>query len=252
MTNLADLDRALAEFLEDGPNTAPEAPVIAAMAHARTTPHRPDLLRRLRSDVMAPRRTGLGGRPGLVFAGLALVIALVGVAVVGSRPQAPAVVVPGPSATPAQESSAPSIAPSIGPATFFFEQVPVLVSAGGPFIVSVNDTTGDLVGASSLQPGDGASVGSDEVLIVSDLADPTALVVTWSGTPCEGEGGMQVDEGTHEIEVAREVCEGDLLPLDRILRLKFRAPVAAADWTGRIVAIPQETGPAPTPGVRTP
>ena len=40
MTNLVDLDRALAAFLEDGPNTAPEAPVIAAMAHARTTPRR--------------------------------------------------------------------------------------------------------------------------------------------------------------------------------------------------------------------
>jgi hypothetical protein len=253
MTNLADLDRALAEYLEDGPNTAPEAPVIAALAHARTTPRRPDPFAWIRSDVMAaPRARILGLRPSLVLAIVALVAASIGIAVVGSRPQAPAVVVPGPSVSPAPPSIAPSIAPSIGPATFFFEQVTMVVSAGGPFIVSVNDTTGDLVGASSLQPGDGASVGNEEVLIVADPADPSALVVTWSGTPCEGEGGLQVDERTHEVEVAREVCEGDLLPLDRILRLQFQAPVAAADWTGRIVAIPQETGPGPTPDVQAP
>jgi hypothetical protein len=250
MTNLADLDRALAEFLEDGPNTAPEAPVIAAMAHARTTPRRPDPLRRFRPDVMAaPRGRILGLRPSLVLAVVALVVASVGIAVVGSRQQAPAVVVPSPSTTPVQPSNAPSIGPS---AAFFFEQIGMLVSAGGPFVVSVNDTTGDLVGASSLQPGDGARVGNDEVRIGADPADPQALIATWSGTPCEGEAGLQVDERMHEIEVGREVCAGDSLPLDRILRLQFQTPVAAADWTGRIVDIPLETGPAPSPDVSAP
>jgi hypothetical protein len=254
MTNLADLDRALAEFLEDGPNTAPEAPVIAALAHARTTPRRSDPLAWLRPDVMAaPRGRILGLRPSLVLAVVALVVASIGIAVVGSRQQTPAVVVPSPSTTPVQPSNAPSIGPSIAPsATFFFEQIRMLVTAGGPFVVSVNDTTGDLVGASSLQPGDGASVGNDEVRIGADPADPKALIVTWSGTPCEGEAGLQVDERTREIEVGREVCEGDSLPLDRILRLQFRTSVAGADWTGSIVDIPLETGPAPSPDVSAP
>jgi hypothetical protein len=262
MTNLVDLDRALAEFLEDGPNTAPEAPVIAALAHARTTPRRPDPFAWLRSDAMAAARGRiLGLRPSLVLAIAALVAASIGIAVVGSRPQVPAVVVPGPSTTSQPPSSAPTIGPSnaasSGPsrapsATPFFEQIAMLVSAGGPFVVSINDTTGDLVGASSLQPGDGASVGNDEVTFAADPSDPKALIVTWSGTPCEGEGAMQVNERTHEVEVGRESCQGDALPLDRIVRLQFRTRVEPADWTGLIVAIPLETGPAPTPEVSAP
>jgi hypothetical protein len=254
MTNLADLDRALAEFLEEGPNTAPEAPVIAALAHARTTPRRPDPFAWLRSDAMAaPRPRFLGLRPNLVLAAVALIAASIGIAVVGSRPQAPAVVVPGPTESPPEPSNLALVSPSPEPSpAVFFQQVAVLVNAGPPFIVSITDTTGDLLDATSLPPGDGASVGNDEVRIDADAADPTALIVTWSGTPCEGEAGMQVDERTHEIAVGREVCEGDSLPLDRILRLQFRTTATAADWTGRIVAIPQETGPAPTPDVQAP
>jgi hypothetical protein len=254
MTNLVDLDRALAEFLEDGPNTAPEAPVIAALAHARTTPRRPDPFAWLRSDAMAaPRSRILGLRPSLVLAVVALIAASIGIAVVGSRPQVPAVVVPGPSESPPQPSNPVLVSQSPEPSpVIYFQQVAVLVSAGEPFIVNVNDTTGDLLDATSLPPGDGASVGNDEVRIVADPADPKALIVTWSGTPCEGEGGMQVDERTHEVEVGREVCQGDSLPLDRILLLQFGTAGAAADWTGRIVAIPRETGPAPTPQVSAP
>jgi hypothetical protein len=254
MTNLVDLDRALAEFLEEGPNTAPEAPVIAALAHARTTPRRPDPFAWLRSDAMAaPRGRMLGLRPSLLLAVVALIAASIGIAVVGSRSQIPAVVVPGPSESPPQPSNPAVVSPSPESSpVIYFQQVAVLVNAGPPFIVSINDTTGDLLEATSLPPGDGASVGNDEVRIGADPTDPKALIVTWSGTPCEGEGGMQVDERTHEVDVGREVCQGDSLPLDRIVRLRFRTTATAADWTGRIAAIPQETGPAPTPGVSAP
>jgi len=258
MTNLADLDRALAEFLEDGPNTAPEAPVIAALAHARTTPRRPDPFAWLRSDAMAaPRRPVFGLRPALILAVVALVAASIGIAVVGSRPHLPAIVVPGSPVTSGSPSSAPTIGPSIAPssapsATLFSEQVDMLVSAGGPLVVSVKDTTGDLADASSLQPRDGASVGGDAVAIVADPADGQALIVTWGGTPCEREGGVQVDERKHQLEISRETCEGDLLPLDRILRLQFQSRVAPADWAGHIIAIPLESGPSPEPDSAAP
>jgi hypothetical protein len=231
MTNLADLDRALAEFLEGGPNTAPEAPVIAALAHARTTPRRPDPLAWFRPDVMAARPGRIVGlRPSVVLAVVALVVASIGIAVVGSRQQAPAVVVPGPSATPAQPSIAPSIAPSIGPAPFS-RPVTMLVSAGDSYPIQVSDTTGDLIDARSLQPGDGASVGNDELQIVVDPADSQALILTWQGTPCEGNGSVDVDERSHNLLVRREQCAGDALPLDRVVRLQFASQVDPTVWS---------------------
>ena len=246
MTNLADIDRALAEFLEDGPNTAPEAPVIAALAHARTTPRRPDPFAWLRSDVMAaPRGRILGLRPSLVLAIVALIAASIGIAVVGTRPQAPAVVVPGPSATPAQPSSAPSIGPAL-----FSRPVAMLVSAGDSYLIQVTDTTGDLVDARSLTPGDGASVGMDELQIVADPADPKALILTWQGTPCESNGTLDVDERSHNLEVRREQCVGDTLPLDRVVRLQFATPVEPTVWSYTLLytSFPHESAaPAESP-----
>jgi hypothetical protein len=239
MTNLNDLDRALAEFLEDGQNTAPEAPVIAALAHARTTPRRPDPLAWLRPDVMAaPRGRILGLRPSLVLAVVALVVASIGIAVVGSRQRAPAVVVPGPSATPAQ----PSIAPSIGPAPFS-RPVTMLVSVGDSYPIQVSDTTGELIDARSLQPGDGASVGSDELQIVGDPADPKALILTWQGTPCESDGSLDVDERSHNLLVRREQCTGDALPLDRVVRLQLASQVDPTVWSYTLLytEFPHET-----------
>jgi hypothetical protein len=246
MTNLADLDRALAEFLEDGPNTAPEAPVIAALAHARTTPRRPDPLAWLRSDVMAaPRGRILGLRPSLVLALVALIAASIGIAVVGSRQQAPAVVAPTPSTAPTQ----PSSVPSIGPAPFS-RPVPMLVSAGDSYLIQVNDTTGDLIDARSLTPGDGASVGMDELQIVADPADPKALILTWQGTPCESNGTLDVDEQSHNLVVRREQCVGDALPLDRVVRLQFATQVDPTVWSSTLLytSFPHESAaPAESP-----
>jgi hypothetical protein len=249
MTNLADLDRALTEFLEDGPNTAPEAPVIAAMAHARTTPRRPDPFAWLRSDAMAaPRRQILGLRPALILAVVALIGASIGIAVVGSRPQLPAIVVPGSPESPPQPSNlaltSPSPAASLAPQRSPYDlPITMLVSAGQPYPVQVSDTTGALLDGTSLQPGDGASVGNDEVRIVADPRDLAALIVTWSGTPCESSGSLHVDERTHVIEIGREVCEGDALPVDRIMRLQFENDVTAADWTSMLVGVPQPSTP---------
>jgi len=244
MTNLLDLDRALAEFLEDGPNTAPEAPVIAALAHARTTPRRPDPFAWLRPDAMAARSARIFGlRPGLVLAAIALVVASVGVAVIGSRPQDQAIAPPGPSASPA----GPTPAPTIGPTrTAYSQTITMLVSGGRAFPLDVSDTTGDLVEARSIQPGDGATVGNDEITIAADPADPTALVVTWSGTPCETTGSLRIDERARAIEIGRDSCSGDSLPLDRIVRLQFETKVTTADWTTTFVGQPHESFAAPT------
>ena len=236
MTNLIDLDRALADFLEDGPNTAPEAPVVAALAHARTSPRRPDLIGWLRPDVMAPPSWRVFGlRPSLVLAGIALVVASLGVAVIGSRQ--PTVVPPGPSPT-----TLPSIAPTNAP---FARQITMLVTAGQPYPIDVTDTTGDLVNAVSTQPGEGRSVG-DGVHITSDPADRSALIVMWGGVPCESSGALRVDERTSRMTVESQACAGDTFPLDRIVRLTFRSEVSAAAWSGtvRVVGQPGASSPA--------
>jgi hypothetical protein len=248
MTNLEDFDRSLAAFLADGPNTAPEAPVIAALAHARTTPRRPDVLAAFRSDVMAPRRAlAFGLRPGLVLAVLGLLIAAMGVAVVGSRLQERSVV-PGPSSSPGPSAATEPSAQASRSATpaAFSSSIPLKLVNGGPLTIRVTDTTGALVDASSLLPREGASVDWSTVQIEADPTDAAALIVTWTGMSCETPGELHVDEAASRISLFREPCEGDTVAFDRIVRLVFNAPVDAASWTGVVVAEPiSSDGPAP-------
>jgi hypothetical protein len=241
MTNLNDFDRSLGDFLADGPNLAPEAPVIAALAHARTTPRRPDPLLRLRSDVMARPRVGaLGLRPGLVFAALALALTSVGVAVIGSRPNDLSV---GPVPTP----SAPrgTLPAATMPAPFRVD-IPLTLFGGSPFTLTVVDDTGVLSGAESGQPvGDGGSVEGVAITAVPD--DPRALLVTWVGTSCETGATLTVDGRQRTISIVSQECAGDTFPYDRVVRLGFSNTVRPGEWTATNVAGPEATDPGVGP-----
>ena len=242
MTNLNDFDRSLADFLADGPNTAPEAPVIAALAHARTTPRRPDPLLRLRSDVMARPRVGaVGQRPGLVFAALALALTSVGIAMIGSRPNDLSV---GPGPTP----SAPrgTLPAATMPAPFRVE-IPLTLSGGSPFTLTVVDDTGVLAGAESGQPvGDGASVDGVAITAVPD--DPRALLVTWVGLPCETAATLTVDGRQRTLSIVSQRCSGDTFPYDRVVRLGFSNSVRPGEWSATNVLAPEATDPGVGPG----
>ena len=252
MSNLDDFDRSVSAFLADGPTRAPEAPLVAVLAHARTTPRRADPLRRFRADVMAPRAVPFGRRPALLLALLALAVAAIGAAVIGGRPSEPAVVIPDSSPT---ASPVPTIGPSTVPSTIptgppvFSRLVPMLVSAGPELAVEVSDATGDLVQAVSLQPGDGTSVAPTDVQIVADPTSSSALVVTWQGQPCETGGSVHVDEDAKVIEIGRQRCVGDALPLDRVLQLTFRSAVSEGEWSGTFVDAP---APSLSPGESPP
>ena len=216
MTNLVDFDRSLTDFLAAGPNSAPEAPLIAVLAHARTTPRRPDPFRRLRRDAMAPRRglrSAFGRRPVLLLAALGLVLAAVGVAVIGSRPADPSIVTPNPSTGPGP-STPPTSAPTTS-ATTFRKELPILLAGGQPLVVTVSDTSGDLVDAVSLQPGDGASVDVNTVEIQPDETDLSTFLVVWTGVPCETSGSLLVDEGSSRVTITRQECSGDATPFDQ-------------------------------------
>jgi hypothetical protein len=246
MTNLVDLDRALAAFLEDGPNTAPEAPVIAALAHARTTPRRPTLFGWLRSDAMAaPGRRIFGLRPGLVLAAIALVVASIGVAVVGSR-QPHEAILPLPSVTAAPTpTSIPSVKPSptIDSPHPFTSVVPLRVAAGDSLELTVVDFGGDVIDATSGTPGDGGSVPAGSVDIQVE-ASGKVLVVTWTGSPCQTSASMSVDRATASIVIVAEHCDGDAIPADRVVRLTFASPVDASLWHGTVSEGPRGSLPA--------
>jgi hypothetical protein len=242
MTNLVDLDQALATFLEDGPNTAPEAPVIAALAHARTTPRRPDPLLRFRSDVMAPPRTfGALSRPGLLVGLAALLIAGVAVAVIGSRSNEPSVVTPSPSNSAEPTSSAERF--SNAPVPLFSGELQLVLAAGQPMTVTVTDTTGALVAATSGTPGDGASGEEGKVDVAADPADPRVLIAKWIGMPCETGAAMIVDESASAISISHPKCSGDTVAFDRVVRLTFRGPIDASSWHGTVIEEP-EGGPS--------
>ena len=237
MTNLNDFDHALADFLAEGPSRAPEAPVIAALAHARTTPRRPDPLRAFRSDVMARPRRIVGLRPGLVLAAVALIGASLGVAVIGSRP-------PGPSVVVAPTPSAPPKSPLATMPARFEKSIPLNVVAGNPFTLTVIDEGGMVVNAASGTPTtDGASV--EGVDIAADPGDDRALSVTWVGMPCETRATMTVDARQRTIAIKPERCEGDSFPLDRIVRLQLNTSVRPDEWSGTIGFEPRPSQPAP-------
>ena len=253
MTHFDDFDRALGEFLRDGPSVAPEPPVIAALAHARATPRRRDPFGPLRRDVMARPFTIAGLRPGLALAATALVLAAIGIAVLGGgrnqdtapTPSAP-VVVPGesPSPSPAEtphESVPPAISPSplprtttlppLGPPSASPIHVALEQCCGARLSVDVVDESGHLVRAVS---GPNVEGGSVEVATVTN-DDPRTLRLTWPGTPCDTVHRLTIDPAATTITIDRPNCLGDAVPADRIVVLTFDVDVAASTVRADVV-----------------
>ncbi len=229
MTALNDFDRLLGEWLDEGPNRAPDRPVELAMEHARSHPRRRDPLNFLRPDPMAPRSRGLGMglRPGLVLAVLGLLLAAVAIGVGGSRQ--PAIVVPdtGPIASPSA-SPTPFASPT-GPASAGI-LVELVVAAGQPQTVDVVDESGKLLEATSGSPtGDGQSFPFDDVDVKN--IDATTLQLGWAGFPCRTDHDLLVGTDPLVMTLVRPPCEGvtDSIGVDRILTLRFSEPIVAAD-----------------------
>ena len=228
MTALNDFDRVLGEWLDEGPNRAPDRPVELAMEHARSHPRRRDVLGFLRPDPMAPRSRGLGMglRPGLVLAVLGLLLAAFAIGVGGSRQ--PSVVVPDTSPTTSPSASLTPIASPTAPASAGI-LVELVVAAGQPQTVEVIDESGKLVEASSGSPtGDGQSFPADDVEVTN--IDATTLQLGWAGFPCQTDHDLRI--GTDLVmTLSRPPCEGatDSIGVDRILILRFSEPIVAAD-----------------------
>jgi hypothetical protein len=237
MTNLDDFDRSLGSFLADGPTMAPEAPVVAALAHARTTPRRWDPLAALRRDVMA-RPFSLGGsRAGLVFAAVALVAASIGIAIVGSRPS-DLTVAPSPN---------PSASPNPTSRTEVTSHIQVLVTGGQPIDLTVVDLDGVVADAVSVMPAEGVSTDPSAAQLSVDPADPAVLTVVWSGPPCQTRATMLVDAQLKRITIGSESCSGDSIALDRTVRLTFASPLRGGTWVAVVEPLTSGDGTSPSP-----
>jgi hypothetical protein len=240
-----DLDRLLAAALEDGPTRSPKPAIDRALAHARAHPRRRDPLAFLRKDPMQTQssRFALALQPLPLIAMLTLVlVAGLAVATAGGFFDDRSVVVP-PVATPSH-SAAPSIPASPGPsvspsapASPPVISVDLIERVGANATIEITDLSGHLVKAESGVPGDGASVPDGTVAATSLDGDPATVVLTWSGLPCDTTHQLTIGPDGLSMTIERPACQGDTLPVDRVLQLTFDRPVDPATVSATIRTI---------------
>ena len=229
MTSTNELDRLLGEWLDDGPNRAPDRPLELALAHARSHPRRRDLFGLLRPDAMAPQSRGFAFRlrPALVLAVVALLLAAVAIGIGGPKPTA---IVPAPSASASPSAAAsPSPSSSSSGQRSFGILVDLTVPEGQPQTVDVFDASGKLVDARSGSPtGEtGQSFPFDAVEVTN--IDATTLQLGWSGYPCKTDHQLLIELDPTVMTLLRPACAGttDTIAIDRILILQFSEPIDA-------------------------
>lgn len=105
-------------------------------------------------------------------------------------------------------------------------------TVGDGVTIDIADGSGTLLGASSGSPGDGASVEPGRLLIVND--DPSTLRLTWTGGPCATADVLLIDSARREFVLGQRGCTGDSIVSDRVLILRFSAPIEASDIVGRV------------------
>ena len=233
MNTIDDLDRALAQWLEEGAMAAPDWPIDQAIEHARSHPRRRDPLAFLRPDAMPSRRSGLVLQPaaGLLLVGL--VLALAAVVVVGSQLRQPNVVPPSVDA-----SASPTLSPSpiASPTTPAEPQpttepdfsVELTLVGGATNKIDILDASGLVSGAESGTPAEGVSFPSGTVEV--ENVDASTLRLGWSGG-CEDIHVLSIDPTGRAMTLERPKCAGDAVAFDRILVLALAEPIAAGEVT---------------------
>jgi hypothetical protein len=135
MTERMDVDQILADWLQDGAFSAPDAPIDAAIAHARRHPRR-RVFGMFRRDVLTPV-----GRSGLQPAGIAaalVILALSALVIVAIGALLRSNLVPIASPSPTPTASAPLVSPSPTPAA---TATPQPSSSSEPFMRAIEAGT---------------------------------------------------------------------------------------------------------------
>jgi len=236
MTGSNDLERLLGAYLEDGPRRAPERPVDAAIAFARSNPRRRDPLLFLKPDVMGRRPAAFSPQLGWALLVVALTIGVVAAVAIGSRrDQVP--VVPPPVVESAAPSATPSPEPSPSPAPTSFS-VDLFDQAGFTRTLEVLDASGTVVAVEN------GRVLLDEpvtdIVAIADPDDPMRLIVRWPFKPCDEELVLTVDRAAERLVLERRGCViGDTIGgNDHQITLTFAGPVAVASLDLQLTEVP--------------
>jgi len=233
MSGFDDTDRRIATWFADEGVRAPERTIDAVLAHARAHPRRPDPFAAIRRD---PMRRGIDGVmfapvPLLAVVGL-IVVALIGGAIAGGFFDRPAVVVP-PSPSPTVTVSPTASSTSLpSPAVVHVDLIEV---AGADASVDITDRSGALASAESGQPAEGGSVGEGRIDIQPDPADATVAVLTWTGSPCDTTHALDIAPDGRTLTLRRARCEGDAVPRDLRLRLRFDGSADPSEMHGTVI-----------------
>jgi hypothetical protein len=240
--NAHDLDLRFSDWLGDGPTSAPEHSIAAALDHANAHPRRRDPLAFLRRDPMGPSGGigfGLRALPIVVVLGLLLVATLAVASVGGLFDQRPVIVPPvqipssptAPTETPQASPSAPSPSPVVVSVD--------LIGFGGRALstIEVVDASGTLVGARTGQPAEDPSDPSPDVR--NDPSDPATVVLTWTGLLSDTDRRLTIAPDGRTMTLDKLPGCGDLVPVDRVLALTFSSPVPADEVMVTIVDEPR-------------
>ena len=229
-----DLDRRLDDLLADGPSTAPDRAIGAALDHARRHPRRLDPILVLRRDPMGSARAASARRIATLVAAAALLIAVARAAatVGGVFERRSAVVPPIPSASPyASVAPSPSAVPSATPApsaSSAVVRVDLVDDIGGSAFVEISDLSRTLTTARSGQASEGSEVAAD--IGVANLAgDPASIVLTWVGCPSDTRHVLTIAADGRTMSLDQPVCVGDALAVERVLVLTFSGPVPSGE-----------------------
>jgi len=126
--------------------------------------------------------------------------------------------------TGAGSSATPATGPSGGPGSFHV----VLETATDEVVtLDISDASATVVEVRSGAPGDGASVEPYTVRVTND--DPTTLRLTWVGGPCDARDTLAIDATVSQLLLVQPECGGDAVAFDRILVLRFSAPIDAGE-----------------------
>ncbi len=139
---------------------------------------------------------------------------------------------PGPVGSSAPGSSAsPTSSPSSEPGS---TRVALETATGNVVTIDVSDASATVLETRSGKPGDGASVEPYVVRVTND--DPTTLRLVWVGGPCDAHDSLAIDATARQFMLVQPECSGDAVAFDRILLLRFSAPIDA----GQVQAILQD------------
>jgi hypothetical protein len=222
-----DLDRRLAAALLDGPSRATERSIDLALAHAREHPRRRDPLAFLRKDPMNSQtsRLAIALQPLPLLAALAIILAgAIAAATAGGLFNDRSVIAP-PVATPSPSPSALA-SPGASPvpsasASPVVVSVDLIEHVGANATIDITDLSGRLVRAQSGVPGDGASVPDGTVAVSGVADDPTTVILTWSGLPCDTTHQLTIEPDGVTMSIERPACQGDAMGVDHVLQLTF-------------------------------